>query len=161
MNSVGNQAPELRVPIWIDAEGKPRAALELADLGPGYKILFCFQHWCPGCHSSGFPTLRPLVDALSDKGFGFAVIQTVFEGAEENTVERLREEQLRYGLKLPFGHDPMRDGGHYPTMMEDYATGGTPWFILIDPMGSILFSNFHFDADHFLHALGLKAASPA
>ncbi|ODT31189.1 MAG: thiol-disulfide isomerase [Kaistia sp. SCN 65-12] len=161
MSITGDQAPELRVPVWIDADGKPRAPLSLADLGPGYKILYCFQHWCPGCHSSGFPTLIRLVDALKDKGFGFAVVQTVFEGSEENTVERLRETQQRYGLRLPFGHDPLREGGRYPTLMEDYGTGGTPWFILIDPKGTVLFSNFHFDADHFLRALGLEAANPA
>ena len=161
MGIVGNRAPELRVPIWIDEDGKPRAPLQLADLGPGYKILFCYQHWCAGCHSSGFPTLLRLVDALSERGFGFAVIQTVFEGAEENTVERLREEQVRYGLRLPFGHDPLREGGFYPTVMEDYRTGGTPWFILIDPKGDVIFSNFHFDADRFLHALGLEAPATA
>lgn len=159
MSIVENQAPELRVPYWIDGEGVPRAPLGLAELGPGYKILYCFQHWCAGCHASGFPTLVRLVEALNDKGFGFAVIQTVFEGVEENTVERLREEQLRYGLHLPFGHDAPREGEHYPTVMEDYGTGGTPWFILIDPKGSVLFSHFHFNADHFLRALGVDAAT--
>lgn len=157
---VGNQAPELRVPLWIDGEGNPRPPLKLAELGPGYKILFCFQHWCPGCHSGGFPTLQRLVAALWNKGFGFAVIQTVFEGVEENTVERLREEQQLYGLRLPFGHDPMRAAG-MPTLMEDYRTGGTPWFILIDPKGDVLFSHFHFDAEQFLRALGLAVADRA
>lgn len=161
MSIVGNQAPELRVSIWIDEDGKPRAPLKLADLGPGYKILYCYQHWCAGCHSHGFPTLLRLVDALSGKGFGFAVIQTVFEGAEENTVERLREEQQRYGLRLPFGHDPLRENGLYPTVMEDYRTGGTPWFILIDPKGDVIFSGFHFNADGFLQALGLEAPATA
>ena len=98
MGIMGNTAPELRVPIWIDGDGKERQALRLADLGPGYKVLYCFQHWCAGCHSSGFPTLIRLVSALTDKGFGFAVVQTVFEGEADNTVDRLREEQVRYGL---------------------------------------------------------------
>lgn len=159
MDIMGKQAPELRVPIWIGPDGKPREPLRLADLGPGYKILFCYQHWCPGCHSNGFPTLIRLVNALWDKGFGFAVIQTVFEGAEQNTVERLHEEQQRYGLRLPFGHDPIREGGMHSTLMEDYRTGGTPWFILIDPRGDVLFSHFHFDAGHFLRALGLETAA--
>ena len=161
MSIVGNPAPELRVPVWIDADGNPRAQLKLADLGPGYKILFCYQHWCPGCHSSGFPTLLRLVNALAGRGFGFAVIQTVFEGAEQNTPERLREEQQRYGLRLPFGHDPLRENDLYPTVMEDYRTGGTPWFILIDPKGDVIFSGFHFNADGFLQALGLEAPATA
>ena len=54
-------APELRVDQWIDATGKPRSPLTLNDLGSGYKLLFCFQHWCPGCHRYGFPTLKYLI----------------------------------------------------------------------------------------------------
>jgi hypothetical protein len=50
-------APELRVRTWIDGSGEPMdTPLRLDDLGSGYKIIFAFQHWCPGCHSSGFPT---------------------------------------------------------------------------------------------------------
>ena len=64
-------APELRVPFWIDGQGSPIDPVKLADLGDGYKVIYCFQHWCPGCHSRGFPTLKRLVDNLSDKGFGF------------------------------------------------------------------------------------------
>ena len=99
-----DKARELRVNEWIDADGmsmdKP---VRLADLGQGYKVIFCFQDWCPGCHSRGFPTLKFLHDGLKDKGFGFAVIQTVFEGAEENTFDKLRLNQERYGLAIPFG----------------------------------------------------------
>lgn len=38
----------------------------------------------------------------ADQGFGFSVVQTVFEGAETNRLERLRETQLHYDLKVPF-----------------------------------------------------------
>lgn len=139
------KAPELRVSYWIDEAGAPRAPLKLSDLGPGYKVIYCFQHWCPGCHSSGFPTLKRLVDALQERGFGFAVIQTVFEGERENTVERLHETQSRYGLEIPFGHDHVTGG--QPTTMTDYRTGGTPWFIVIDPEGHVIHSDFRVDAD--------------
>ena len=89
-----NTAPELRVNDWIDADGKPMdKPLRLSDMKDGYKIIYCFQHWCPGCHSRGFPTLRFLHDKLKDKGFDFAVIQTVFEGAETNTRDKLRINQ--------------------------------------------------------------------
>ena len=141
----GQQAPELRVDYWIDGQGRLRAPLKLADLGEGYKIIYCFQHWCPGCHASGFPTLKRLVDGLGGRGFGFAVVQTVFEGAHENTQERLRETQTRYSLDIPFGHDGGRNG--HPTVMADYKTGGTPWFIVIDPSGTIIHSDFHVDPD--------------
>ena len=139
------QAPELRVDYWIDGEGTPRSPLRLSDLGTGYKVIYCFQHWCSGCHASGFPTLKKLVASLSDRGFGFAVVQTVFEGAHENTRERLRETQSRYSLSIPFGHDDGRNG--HPTIMADYKTGGTPWFIVIDPSGAIIHSDFRVDAD--------------
>lgn len=73
-------ATELRVPHWIDAKGNARNPLKLAELGNGFKVLYLFQAWCPGCHSHGFPTLKRLVDAMTPHGFGFAAIQTVFEG---------------------------------------------------------------------------------
>lgn len=60
-------APELRVTKWIDEKGNDRAPLTLDDLGEGYKVIYCFQAWCPGCHSSGFPNLKKLVDELADK----------------------------------------------------------------------------------------------
>ena len=156
------RAPELRVAQWIDAQGLARAPLTLAELGDGFKVIFCFQHWCAGCHSSGFPALVKLVGALSgaDFGFGFAVVQTVFEGAEVNTFDRLRETQLRYGLQLPFGHDqpagpdlvviPEGIPAMIPTVMQDYGTGGTPWFIVISPAGEVVFSDFQLDADRLI-----------
>jgi len=147
-----HNAPELRVPYWIDGQGNEIAPIKLADLGDGYKVIYCFQHWCPGCHSRGFPTLKRMVDALSDNGFGFAVVQTVFEGPDENTVDKLRETQLHYGLDLPFGHDLPPAGGRYPTVMEDYRSGGTPWFIVIDPKGEVIFNDFRLDPERLIAA---------
>ena len=144
--------PPLRVSRWIDAEGHPSAPLKLTDLGEGFKVIYCFQHWCPGCHSHGFPTLKTLVNKLSGHGFGFAAVQTVFEGAQTNTFERLRENQERYGLAIPFGHDAAE--GRYPTVMADYRTRGTPWFIGLDPMGEVLHSDFRLDADALVRAFG-------
>lgn len=151
------KAPELRVAHWIDGDGQPRAPLILAELGPGYKVLYCFQHWCPGCHSTGFPTLKKLIAALSAKRFGFAVVQTVFEGEEVNTPERLRETQLLYDLHVPFGHDAAVDGS--PTVMRDYRTGGTPWFIVISPTGEVVYGGFRLDADALIASIEQVQAS--
>ena len=145
-------APELRVSHWIDGQGNQIDPLKLADLGDGYKVIYCFQHWCPGCHSRGFPILKRMVEKLSDKGFGFAVVQTVFEGAEQNTLDKLRDTQLRYGLDLLFGHDLPPTGNRYPTVMEDYRSGGTPWFIVIDPKGEVIFNDFSFDPERLIAA---------
>lgn len=148
-------APELRVPIWIDGNGEPMdIPLRLDDLGDGYKIIFAFQHWCPGCHSGGFPTLQRLYRALKDRGFGFAAIQTVFQGAAVNTVDnKLRTNQEQYGLPIPFGHDLPLDGNRHSSFMEDYRSAGTPWFTVIDRSGRVVFADFRLDADRFLAAL--------
>ncbi|MFZ1814068.1 MAG: TlpA family protein disulfide reductase [Rhizobiaceae bacterium] len=148
-------APELRIDTWIDVAGKPmEKPVRLAQLADGYKIVFCFQHWCAGCHSRGFPTLRLLHDNLKDKGFAFVAIQTVFEGAETNTIDKLAINQRRYGLAIPFGHDIPPEGQPYPTFMEDYRSAGTPWFTVIDPQGTVVFADFHMDARRFLAAHG-------
>lgn len=148
MHDQGQQAPELRVKQWIDGAGQVlETPLKLADLGHGAKILFAFQDWCSGCHSHGFPTLRKLYDALAPREVGFAAIQTVFEGAHENTFERLRVNQERYGLPIPFGHDLPLTDANSPSFMEDYRTRGTPWFAVIDVSGQLVFSDFFIDAD--------------
>lgn len=150
------RAPELRVDEWIGPDGQPlERPVRLGDLGDGYKIIFCFQHWCPGCHSHGFPTLRYLYDRLAGTGVGIAVIQTVFEGAEENTSDKLRIDQEKYGLAVPFGQDVPPEGQDLPTFMHDYRTGGTPWFTVIDPAGGIAFADFQLDPDALLHVLGV------
>lgn len=124
------KAPELRVTQWIDEHGNETAPIKLADYKGKFKIIYCFQHWCPGCHSAGLPALQKLVDTFStnDK-IKFFAIQTVFEGHEENTYDKIALTQKKYNLKIPFGHDT---GKTKATVMTDYQTGGTPWFIFID-----------------------------
>ncbi len=134
--------------------------MKLADLGAGFKIIYCFQHWCAGCHSGGFPALKQLYSALNDKDFGFAVIQTVFEGFEENTFDKLRMTQKKYDLNLPFGHDIPDEEAPVSTFMMDYRTGGTPWFTVIAPDGQIIYANFHINPAEFLQALSGAAAPP-
>lgn len=151
-------APNLRVRHWINAQGREVDAISLSDLGAGYKLIFCFQHWCPSCHSFGFPAFKKMVEALGKREFGFAVVQTVFEGAEQNGPARLREMQLQYDLAVPFGQDIPINGERHPTIMEDYRTGGTPWFILIDPAGEIVFSDFRLDPDKLIEAFKTKEA---
>ncbi|HHD2925337.1 TPA: hypothetical protein ACNZ6B_004770, partial [Klebsiella quasipneumoniae] len=143
-----------RFPL-MGADGESIAPLKLSDLGTGPKVLFAFQHWCRGCHLHGFPTLQRLHGALSAKGVGFAVIQTVFEGADENTFEKLRVNQLKYALPVAFGQDEPPAGATLPTFMEDYRTRGTPWFSVMDAGGRIVFSDFHLDADQLVKGLEL------
>jgi len=73
-----------------------------------------------------------------------AGIQTVFEGFRSNTVEDVRKLQLRYELPIVMGHDPGDEDTHArPVTMQGYRTGGTPWLILIDPEGVVVYNNFH------------------
>lgn len=136
------KAPELRVEQWIDANGnKLEQAIRLSDYEGKYKIIYCFQHWCPGCHSVGLPSLKKLADAFEgNKNIAFFAVQTVFEGAQANTYDKILENQKKYSLKIPFGHDP---GKGQSTIMQDYQTGGTPWFIFIDQENNVVFADFH------------------
>ena len=63
-DGTGPQAQPLGVERWVDAAGQPMAHFDLVSMGDGYKLLFCYQHACPGCHTHGFPNLSRLVDAL-------------------------------------------------------------------------------------------------
>jgi len=155
---VGQLAPPLREVRWIDGSGAMRVPLSLNDLGQGYRILYFFQHWCPGCHSHGFPALVRLVDELAGEGVGFAAIQTAFEGGEVNTFERIRDDQRRYGLTIPFGHAAPAGGTALPAPMADYHAGGTPWFVVIAPEGRVVFNGFQLDPAALVKALRSGAA---
>lgn len=143
---VGQAAPELDVEFWLDGEGEKGHFSVKDNLGK-WVYLKCWQSWCPGCHSSGFPTLKKVADAFAEEPLlAVAGIQTTFEGHDVNTGDKVREMQLRYELPIPMGHDPGRqhsDG--YPNTMRAYRTGGTPWQILINPEGKVVFDGFHVD----------------
>ena len=143
---MGQLAPELQVDYWIDKNGEP-ADFKLADHDNKWIFLKCFQSWCPGCHSHGFPALKKISDALADSpDIAFAGVQTVFEGHATNTVDKVREIQLQYDLQIPMGHDPGLDHEH-PRTMSDYRTGGTPWMILIDPDRRVIFNDYGIDVE--------------
>ena len=145
----GQTAPELAVTYWIDEDGKPRKPIHLKDYREKMIYLYCFQAWCPGCHSRGFPTLIKLSRNFeNDDRIVFLAVQTVFEGRATNTRGKLATLQEQYGLKIPFGHDAgSKDSHGVPTTMASYRTGGTPWVILIDQDGKVIFNDFHIDAD--------------
>ena len=149
----GLPAPPLHDVRWIDGGGEERGPLSVEGLGDGFRILYFFQDWCAGCHAHGFPTLVRLVADLADKDVGFAAIQTVFEGFEVNTFERIRDNQQRYGLRIPFGHVGPEGGKSVPALMEDYRTGGTPWFVVIAPDGRVVFDGFQLHPGSLARAL--------
>lgn len=148
----GEIAPELDVDYWIDADGEP-TSFSMADNTGKWVLLKCFQNWCPGCHSTGFPTLKAFADEFHDNPkVAIAGVQTVFEGYDSNTLEDVRKLQLRYELPIIMGHDPGEAGDPavagsrvLPKTMASYRTGGTPWLILINPEQKVVFNGFHID----------------
>lgn len=153
------KAPELRVDQWIDKNGnKLDAPIKLADYKGKFKVIYGFQHWCPGCHKLGLPSLKKMVDALKDNDkVVFLAVQTVFEGASKNTFDKIIETQKEYGLEIPFGHDDgSQVGESRSTIMTDYKTGGTPWFIFIDENDNIAFADFHVNTDAAIAFLKLQ-----
>jgi thiol-disulfide isomerase/thioredoxin len=168
----GLPAPPLEHIRWIDENGDERSPLTLAELGQGFKILYFFQDWCAGCHAHGFPTFVRLAEELRREevcsgrdlgvglGVGLGAIQTVFEGSEVNTFDRLRENQRRYGLRIPFGHAVAGSAsiGAVPAIMQAYRSGGTPWFVVIAPDGRVAYDGFQLDAEGLVQTLRPLAA---
>jgi len=148
-------APSLEQIRWIDENGNERPPLTLADLGEDFKILYFFQDGCPVCHKHGFPTFVKLVEELRGKGVGLAAIQTVFEGSDVNTFDRLRENQRRYGLHVPFGHAVANPASQssVPAIVKAYRSGGTPWFVVIAPDGRVVYDGFLVAADGLIEAI--------
>jgi thiol-disulfide isomerase/thioredoxin len=145
---VGRSAPELDVEFWLDADGKRTTFSMLAQRGK-WVHLKCWQSWCPGCHAHGFPVLKKISDAFVDEPRVVNVgIQTTFEGHGVNTGDKVREMQLRYTLPIVMGHDPgRRNSDGYPNTMRTYRTGGTPWHVIIEPGGTVIYDGFSVNAD--------------
>ncbi len=142
------KAPEFQVKNWIDATGNKTKSIKLSDFKGKFKIVYCFQSWCPGCHSKGLPDLKNMVEGLKEnENIIFLAIQTVFEGYESNTYEKILETQKQYELQIPFGHDAGDDGKSRSNIMKNYQTGGTPWFIFIDKHDNVVFSDFRLNPD--------------
>ena len=142
------KAPEFEVNQWVDAYGNKTESIKLSDFKGKFKVLYCFQSWCPGCHSRGLPALQKMVEELKEnKNVSFLAIQTVFEGHDANTYDKMMETQKKYSLKIPFGHDAGDDSKSRSNIMTNYQTGGTPWFIFIDKHDNIVFADFHLNTD--------------
>lgn len=137
----GQQAPPWKVSQWHQL---PTGAvtLNVEDFRDKVIYLYFFQSWCPGCHQSGFPTLKAMTEQFADADdVAFAVIQTTFEGHEENDASKLKPTADRYGLTIPFGQSEGNTGT--PDIMRQYRTGGTPWVVIIDKEGKVVFNDFH------------------
>jgi len=95
----------------------------------------------------GFPTLQKLTQAYkNEKQVVFLAVQTVFEGYEYNSQDKLRKNQLEWGLNIPMAHAAGNSQNHeIPEIMKKYRSGGTPWTVLIDPKGTVVYNHFHIE----------------
>ena len=154
----GRSAPELDVGYWIDGDGNT-TNFTMAEHGKGkWVYLKCFQNWCPGCHKHGFPALKAFSDRFHDHpDVAIAAIQTVFEGYRSNTRSAVRELQKRYKLPIPMGHDPANPDTHeFSSTMVNYRTGGTPWVIVINPGGVVMYNNFHVNSEKLIEYIAAE-----
>ena len=151
----GQKAPEWKIDQWVDENGNITKPIHLSDYKGKFKVVYCFQSWCPGCHSIGLPSLQAMTDALKDnENVKFLAIQTVFEGASSNTYEKMLEVQKKYNLKIPFGQDNGDESTrNISNIMVNYRTGGTPWFIFIDQDDNVVFNDYHLNTDKAIEFL--------
>ena len=142
---LGQKAPEIDLNTWIDGTGNKIKPLKLEQFHGKVIYMYFFQAWCPGCHSHGFPTLKALTKKFESNPYvAFLAVQTVFEGAAFNTEDKLRENQVKYDIAIPMAHDAGDKGyRRLPETMINYRSGGTPWSVIIDQEGTVVYNNFH------------------
>jgi thiol-disulfide isomerase/thioredoxin len=151
----GHPAPPWEVTQWHQLpEGKTE--LGLNDFKGKVIYLYGFQSWCPGCHSSGFPTLKKVSDHyVGDDAVAFVAVQTVFEGFSSNTFENVKAIAKKYDLKMPMGHSGSEE--KRSAIMGGYRTGGTPWTIIIGKDGKVAYNDFHIKPSDAIELIdGLK-----
>ena len=156
---VGQQAPKWETSKWI---GLPtgKKSFDINDVKGKVTYLYFFQSWCPGCHQRGFPTLKALEKKFRDKkDVQFVAIQTTFEGHRTNTPDKLEVMSKRYDLKIPFGQSKGNSGT--PKIMRQYRSGGTPWVVVIDKQGKVVFNDFHIDRDAAAKAIEKLRQAPS
>jgi thiol-disulfide isomerase/thioredoxin len=139
---VGQAAPELGLDHWIGPDGAPLDPVRLADLRGKVVYMLFWQSWCPGCHQVALPMLERISRRFArDERIAFLAVQTVFEGFESNTEDKVLETQRRYNLKLPMAHDGGTES-EPSRVMKDYRTGGTPWAVIVDKDGVVRLNGF-------------------
>lgn len=150
-------APPWNVTQWMQLP-KDKSNLDVEDFKGKVVYLYCFQAWCPGCHSHGFPTLQKLAAHYkNDPEVAFVAIQTTFEGYSFNTFEKAHDIAAQYHLTMPIGQSG--DDDRASSLMRHYRTGGTPWTILIDKQGVVRFNNFHVESSDAIRMIDVLKRS--
>ena len=144
----GKEAPEFGDLKWYDGNDKLMTKTpKVKELRGKFIILKFWQSWCPGCLSRGLPTLYKFQEHFKDNGkVKIFAIQTVFEGFKTNSKSKIKQIRKRFKLTIPMAHD---DGASHKkkrsVIMDRYRSGGTPWFVIINQGGKVVFDGFHLD----------------
>jgi len=136
---LGTKAKELDVDAWTPGDRSP---VRLSEQRGRVVVIYAFQGWCPSCQSRGFPTTLKLRDELEGEPVEFVFIQTTFEGFAANDYDRALNEQKRWRIDRPVGHDAAANSEERPHTMTAFRTGGTPWTIVLDPWGRVRYNDF-------------------
>ncbi|MDB9741658.1 thioredoxin-like domain-containing protein [Akkermansiaceae bacterium] len=142
----GQKAPEILVDEWVNIP-KGEEIPNKKNLAGKVVYLYCYQSWCPGCHSSGFPTLQKVSEEFKDsENVEFLVVQTVFEGFSTNSPEKWQGIAEKFHLThLRFGHSGSEEKPS--KLMRNFKTRGTPWVIIIGKDGNVEYNAFHIKPD--------------
>lgn len=156
---LGKPAPAWSVGQWLNLPpGKQK--IDIQDFHGKTVYLFGFQSWCPGCHSSGFPTLKRVMSRFKENDdVAFVAIQTVFEGFASNTFDHAKQVARKYELAIPVGQSGER--GKPSKVMGRYRSGGTPWVVIIDRDGVVRYNGFHIGVEEAEKLIRGLLKSPA
>ena len=149
---LGELAPEILVDQWMHIpEGEKVPTPE--SLKDKIVYIYCYQSWCPGCHSSGFPTLKQVSETFKDStDIEFLAVHTVFEGFSINTPAKWKAVADRHKLHhLRFAHSGSEK--KRSSIMKDFRTRGTPWTIIIGKDGKVKYNAFHIQAENAIELI--------
>ncbi|MEM6822806.1 MAG: TlpA disulfide reductase family protein [Verrucomicrobiota bacterium] len=134
-------APSWGINQWINLP-KGVESLDIGDYKGKVIYFYGFQSWCPGCHRTGFPTLKEVMKHFKgDEAVAFVAVQTTFEGFSANGFTQAKKTAARYDLKIPVGQSG--EAGNPSEFMRRYRSGGTPWTVIIGPDGTVRYNDFH------------------
>ena len=152
------KAPQWSVTEWFHLP-KGKTKLDIGDFKGKVLYLYCFQSWCPGCHSHGFPTLQHLTRHYANNPeVAFVAVQTTFEGYSVNTFDKAKTTMAQYQLTIPTGQSGGKEAGS--ELMRTYRTGGTPWTIIIDKKGVVRYNHFHIDTEQAIQFIDQLRQTP-
>jgi thiol-disulfide isomerase/thioredoxin len=104
-------------------------------------VILCFQSTCVACEKREFPVLKQLVNEFEgNTEVAFLAIQTPFEDFASNSELQLKPIAEKHGLSIPFGHLAKTKDTY--SINVAYETGGTPWWIVIDKEGTVVFNDY-------------------